>query len=102
MAGFIVNGVTYKSKKAYFFIMNPDVKNATQNDIDRYLYHNLPEYHHHKRIYYREKYRKTKDNKVRMYRKYSSIGDCDYVSMEDIHELGRRILGIVEEPVSTA
>ena len=53
LAGFIVNGVTYKSKKAYFYIMNPGVKNATQNDIDRCLYHNLPEYHHHKRNYYR-------------------------------------------------
>ena len=42
--------------------MNPEAKNATQNDIDRYLYHNLPEYHHKKRGYYRQKYRTLKDN----------------------------------------
>ena len=29
--------------------MNPEIKNATQNDIDRYLYHNVPEYHHKKK-----------------------------------------------------
>ena len=42
--------------------MNPGIKNSTQNDMDRYLYHNLPEYHHHKRNYYREKYRQMKDH----------------------------------------
>ena len=26
--------------------MNPDVENVSQNEIDQYLYHNLPEYHH--------------------------------------------------------
>ena len=100
MAGFIVNGVTYKSKKAYFYIMNPGVKNATQNDIDRCLYHNLPEYHHHKRNYYREKYRKMKDHKVRRYTKYNTLDECDFVPMEDIISLGRRISG--EENISTA
>jgi len=100
MAGFVVNGITYKSKKAYFYIMNPDVKNATQNDIDRYLYHNLPEYHHNKRIYYREKYRKMRNNKVRRYTKYNILDDCDYVSMENIHSLMHKITG--EEYTSTA
>ena len=73
--------------------MNPGIKNATQNDIDRYLYHNLPEYHHHKRNYYREKYRKMKDHKVRRYTKYNTLDECDFVPMEDIISLGRRISG---------
>ena len=30
MAGFTVNGTTFKSKKAYFYVMNPDVKNETK------------------------------------------------------------------------
>ena len=52
MAGFTVDGITFKSKKAYFYVMNPDIKNATQNDGDRYLYHNVPKYHHRKRVFY--------------------------------------------------
>ena len=72
---FIVNGQTYNSKKAYFLEMNPDKTDATQNDIDRYLYHNVKEYHDSKRTYYREKYRTQKNNVVRGYIKYNIIND---------------------------
>ena len=95
MAGFTVNGITFKSKKAYFYVMNPDVKNATQNDIDRYLYHNLPEYHHKKRGYYRQKYRTLKGNKVHPYTKYSK----ESVSSEDIQSLINRVSNV--EPVKS-
>ena len=63
---FIVNNQTYASKKAYFLEMNPDQTDATQNDIDRYLYHEC------KRSYYREKYRAQKNNEVQKYRKYNT------------------------------
>ena len=99
MAGFTVNGITFKSKKAYFYVMNPDVKNATQNDIDRYLYHNLPEYHHKKRGYYRQKYRTLKGNKVRPYTKYSKDSEYDFVSSEDIQILINRVSSV--EPVKS-
>ena len=53
-----VNGKIYKSKKDYFLEMNPDQANPpTQNDIDRYVYHNVKEYHDYKRSFYRERYR---------------------------------------------
>ena len=66
MAGFVVNEITSKSKKAYFYIMNAG-KNATQNDIERNLYHNLPVHQHNKRIYDTKKYRRMRNNKVRRY-----------------------------------
>ena len=69
---FIVHNQTYASKKAYFLEMNPDQTDATQNDIDRYLYHNVKEYHECKRSYYREKYRAQKNNEVRKYIKYNT------------------------------
>ena len=65
-----VNGKIYKSKKTYFLEMNPDHVNPTQNDIDRYVYHNVKEYHDYKRSFYRDRYRKLKNNKVRHYIKY--------------------------------
>ena len=40
----IVNGKIYKTKKTYFLEMNPEHINPTQNDIDRYVYHNVKEY----------------------------------------------------------
>ena len=61
-----VNGKIYKSKKEYFLEMNPDQANPpTQNDIDRYVYHNVKEYHDYKRSFYRERYRSKKDYAVR-------------------------------------
>ena len=99
MAGFTVNGVTFKSKKAYFYLMNPDIKNATQNDVDRYLYHNVPKYHHRKRGFYRQKYRSLKNNNVRQYTKYSKDSDFDSVSSEDIQILMHRVSN--EEPVKS-
>ena len=65
-----VNGKIYKSKKTYFLEMNPDQANPTQNDIDRYVYHNVKEYHDYKRSFYRERYRSKKDYAVRQYIKY--------------------------------
>ena len=69
---FIVNGVTYKSKKSYYIEMHPEHTDATANDIDRYLYNNVKEYHESKRTYYREKYRTKKNNEVRKYIKFKS------------------------------
>ena len=40
--------------------MNPDQTDATQNDINSYLYHNVKEYHECKTTYYREKERAQK------------------------------------------
>ena len=51
----IVNGKIYKTKKTYFLEMNPEHINPTQNDIDRYVYHNVKEYHDYKRAFYRER-----------------------------------------------
>ena len=67
--------------------MNPDSKNSTQNDVDRYLYHNVPEYHHRKKGFYHQKYRSLKNNNVRQYTKYSEDSDFDSVSSEDIQIL---------------
>ena len=44
--------------------MNPDIENATQNDVDGYVYHNVPEYHHKKGGFYRQKYCSLKNNNV--------------------------------------
>ena len=66
----IVNGKIYKTKKTYFLEMNPEHINPTQNDIDRYVYHNVKEYHDYKRAFYRERYRAQKNHKVRHYIKY--------------------------------
>ena len=49
---FIVNGVTYKSKKSYYIEMHPEHTDATANDIDRYLYNNVKEYHESKRTFF--------------------------------------------------
>ena len=62
-----VNSKIYKSKKTYFLEMNPDQANPTQNDIDRYVYHNVKEYQDYKRSFYRERYRAKKDYAVRHY-----------------------------------
>ena len=70
---FIVNGETYQTQKEYYYKMNPDHKNVSQNDIDHFMYHNVPEYHEKKRMYYREKYRKQKKDTVRRYVKYSRL-----------------------------
>ena len=35
----IVQGRTYKSKRAFYETMHPEHISATQNDIYRYLYH---------------------------------------------------------------
>ena len=86
---FIVNGQTYNSKKAYFLEMNPSMINASQNEIDRYLYHNVKEYHDCKRTYYREKYRTLKNNNVRQYIKYNRDGDkkdIGKISNEEFHK----------------
>ena len=64
---FVVDGITYKSKRAYFHEMNPDHENATQNEIDKFLYHNVPEYQNNKSMYYRGEYRLLKNNNVRNY-----------------------------------
>ena len=66
----IVNGKIYKTKKTYFLEMNPEHINPTQNDIDRYVYHNVKEYHDYKRAFYRERYRAQKNHKVQHYIKY--------------------------------
>ena len=68
----IVQGITYKSKRAYYETIHPEHVDATQNDIDRYLYHNVPEYHNKKKTFYREKYREKKNNTVRRYEKYNA------------------------------
>ena len=68
--GFIVNGETYKTQKDYFYRMNPEKTGVKQCDIDNFLYHNVKEYREKKRAYYREKYRKQRENKVRRYVKY--------------------------------
>ena len=65
-----MNGETYKSQRDYFYRMNPDKQSVKQSDIDNFLYHNVKEYHEKKRAYYREKYRKQRENKVRRYIKY--------------------------------
>ena len=86
---FIVNGQTYTSKKAYFLEMNPSKIDATQNDIDRYLYHNVKEYHDSKRTYYREKYRTLKNNNVRRYIKYNindTKNDVEKISNEEFQK----------------
>lgn len=66
---FVVDGITYKSKRSYFHEMNPDRENATQNEIDKFLYHNVTEYHNTKSTFYREKYRTMKNNNVRNYKR---------------------------------
>ena len=48
---FVFNEITYKSKKAFFYAMNPDRQNekVTQNEVDMFMYHNNIAYHEHKR-----------------------------------------------------
>ena len=52
-----IQGVTYKSKRAYYESLHPGHIGATQNDIDRFIYQNVEEYHNKKQAFYREKYR---------------------------------------------
>ena len=92
---FIVNGQTYNSKKAYFLEMNPDRTDATQNDIDRYLYHNVKEYHDSKRTYYREKYRTQKNNVVRGYIKYNINDDKKYIEKISNEEFQKTFFPLV-------
>ena len=69
---FVFNEITYKSKKAFFYAMNPDRQHekVTQNEVDMFMYHNNLAYHEHKKIYYRDKYRKNKSGNVRKYTKF--------------------------------
>ena len=68
-----INGNTYKSKRHFFNSVFPDCEKATANEIDFYMYHNVAEYHEKKKTYYREKYRKQKNNKVRNYVKFNML-----------------------------
>ena len=81
---FVVNGETYQTQKEYYYKMNPDRENVSQNEIDNYLYHNVPEYHEKKRMYYREKYRKQKRNTVRKYVKYTRLENKINTSTENM------------------
>ena len=67
----VVNGNTYKPKRHFFNTIFPDCDKPTNNEIDFYMYHNVPEYNEKKKTYYREKYRKQRNNKVRKYIKYN-------------------------------
>ena len=73
---FVVNGNTYISKRSSFYEMNPDCQNAPQNEIDKFLYHIVPEYHNNTNTYYREKYRKMKNKSVRNYKRVQMIIQC--------------------------
>ena len=78
----VINGNTYKSKRHFFNTVFPDCEKATNNEIDFYMYHNVPEYHDKKKTYYREKYRKQKNNKVRKYVKYNIQSTQDITDEE--------------------
>ena len=67
---FIVEGRIYKTKKEYYLQQNPDKTDATTNEIFRYCYHNVKEFHDYKRAFYRERYRQKMNNNVRQYIKY--------------------------------
>ena len=73
---FICDGVKYKTRREYFELKNPEVREATQNDVDRWLYHNVPEYREQKQSFYREKYRKMKDGHVRGYIKFVPLREA--------------------------
>ena len=47
----VINGNTYKSKRHFFNTVFPDCEKATNNEIDFYMYHNVPEYHDKKKAY---------------------------------------------------
>ena len=67
---FIVQGRIYKTKKEYYLQQNPDKTDAMTNEIFRYCYHNVKEFHDYKRAFYRERYRQKMNNNVRQYIKY--------------------------------
>ena len=84
-----IQGVTYKSKRAYYESLHPGHKGATQNDIDRFIYQNVEEYHNKKQAFYREKYRTKKNNNVRRYEKYKdkNITNSDNMSSEQFNNV---------------
>ena len=50
-----IQGVTYKSKRAYYESLHLGHIVATQNDIDRFIYQNVEEFHNKQQAFYREK-----------------------------------------------
>ena len=78
----VINENTYKSKRHFFNSVFPDSEKVTNNEIDFYAYHNVQEYHDKKKTYYREKYRKQKNDKVRKYVKYNTQSTQDITDEE--------------------
>lgn len=70
------DGVVYKSKRAFYKAMHPncDIESVSQNDIDRFIYHNVPSYREKRVTFYRERYRKNKQE-VRCYTKYCCFAE---------------------------
>ena len=79
------DGVVYKNRRAFYKEMHPHldaeaVSSVLQNDIDRFLYHNIPSYRDKKR--YNNKYRKDRPL-VRFYTKF-----CD-TPIKELFQIGR-------------
>lgn len=88
---FECDGVRYKSRREYFELKNPEVRGASANDVDRWLYHNVPEFRVKRQSFYREKYRDAKNGCVRGYIKFSSVfvgAQCDHA---DLKALGLQV-----------
>ena len=58
---FTVAGKIYNTKKDYCLELNPDITDASANEIFRFCYHYVKELRDYKRAFYRET-----DNKIPM------------------------------------
>lgn len=70
---FIANGVEYKSMVAFYKTFHPDEENPLKKDIDRFAYHNSPEFREQKNKAYRILYNKKRNGNVRKYVKFSDL-----------------------------
>ena len=72
---FEYQGEIYKSRRAFYLKNNPDREKATMNEVDRWFYHNVPEYRESKKTFYKQRYRDTKNTNVRSYIKVSKFSN---------------------------
>ena len=71
---FTVNGVEYKTQRAYFLAMNPDRRDAEKTEIKMFCYHTLPEYKEYMQQKSKMRYRNKKGGNVRLHIKHEERG----------------------------
>lgn len=69
-------GVEYKNRRDFYQHMHPDIdaKLVDRNDIDMFFYHFCDDFREHRKMFYRDRYRKGKET-VRRYKKFESHTD---------------------------